>query len=322
MSAMPFTIRVSLASASILGFKNLKYDFEIKTVYLLIPGKCLRDCKYCTQAKNSKADEKFLSRVVWPEYNLNEVIDKILEKKDIIERVCIQTVTNFYTKEIIFKILEKLGKEIKVSISINLDSFSYLNEIFKLNVDRVGLPIDVANESLFKELRGGDFNKKLKFILKAAETFKNRISTHIIVGLGESDKDILSLYKIFIDNNITVALFSFTPIEGTPLENKPPPSIARYRAIQIATKFIEHGYKISDFEFDEKDNIKKLPKVSFEFLKKLNPFITRGCHYCTRPYYNERPKGDLYNYPYPLKEDDFEKEFEIIKRNFIIWVLS
>ncbi len=70
MSVMPSTIRVSLGSTDLLNYKKLNYDFEIKTVYLLIPGRCNFDCKYCTQGRSSKSEEKFLSRVVWPEYNL------------------------------------------------------------------------------------------------------------------------------------------------------------------------------------------------------------------------------------------------------------
>lgn len=318
MSVMPSTIRVSLGSTSILGFKKLKYNFEIKVVYLLLTGKCNLNCKYCTQAKKSKTSDKFLSRVVWPEYDFEETLEKILEKKEQIERVCIQTVNNRFTKENIFKILEKLGKEIRVSVSINTSSFKLIEEIFNLNADRVGLPIDVANEKLYKELRGGDFNKKLSFILKVGDAFKNKVSTHLIVGLGESDLDILNLYKKFFENGITVALFSFTPIEGTFLENFPQPNLIRYRKIQVATKLIEIGFKISDFEFDEENNIKKIPNISFDLFKKLNPFITRGCPYCTRPYYNERPKGDLYNYPFKLSEEDFIKEFEFLKTNKVL----
>ncbi|MCX8095475.1 MAG: radical SAM protein [Caldisericia bacterium] len=318
MNAMLSTIRVSLGSTSVLEFKKLKYDFEIKTIYLLLSGKCTKDCKYCTQAKSSKSDEKYLSRVVWPEYDLDETLEKILEKKEEIGRVCIQTVNNKYTKETIFKILNKLGKEIKVSISINTSNLKLVEELFNLNADKVGLPIDVANSYLYKNLRGGDFYKKVNFILNANKIFKNKISTHIIVGLGESDKDILNLYKIFIDNGIIVALFSFTPIEGTLCERISPPSLLRYRKIQIATKLIEKGFSISQFEFDEENYLKRIPEISIDLLKDLNPFITRGCPFCTRPYYNERPKGDLYNYPYPLTDKDFKKEFEFLKTNKVL----
>lgn len=318
MSVMPSTIRVSLGSASLLGFKKLKYDFEIKVVYLLLTEKCNLNCKYCTQAKNSKTPDKFLSRVVWPEFDFEETLERILEKKEQIERVCIQTVNNNFTKEAIFKILERVGKEIRVSVSINTNSFKLVEEIFDLNADRVGLPIDVANEALYKDLRGGDFNRKLSFILKVSDAFKNKISTHIIVGLGESDLDILNLYKKFFKIGMTVALFSFTPIEGTYLEKLPPPNLIRYRKIQIATKLIERGYEISNFEFDENGFIKNIPNISLEILKNLNPFITRGCPYCTRPYYNERPKGDLYNYPFELSEEDLIKEYVFLKTNKVL----
>lgn len=318
MNATPYTIRVSLASTSILDLKKLKYEFEIKTVYLLTPGKCLFDCKYCTQAKSSKSPKNYLSRVVWPEYDLDLVLEKILEKREKIERVCLQTVNNSTTRKVIFKILNIIGKELKVSISINSENLNYIKELFNLNVDRVGLPIDVANENLYRTIRGGSFKRKLNFILKCSQVFKGKISTHIIVGLGESDKDILTLYENFIKNGVTVALFSFTPIIGTQLESYPPPSLLRYRKIQIATKLLEEGFKIYDFEFDSDGNIKNLPKISYEDLIKLNPFLTRGCQFCSRPFYNERPKGELYNYPFQLSQKDFEKEYYSLKRSGIL----
>ncbi|MBC7194197.1 MAG: radical SAM protein, partial [Caldisericia bacterium] len=194
MSAMLSTIRVSLGSTDLLGYKKLNYNFEIKTIYLLIPGKCNLDCKYCTQAKSSKQNEKYLSRVIWPEYNLDETLERIIINREKIKRVCIQTVNNRFLKNTLFKILDKLKDKINISISINTLDFSYLKELFSFKVDRIGLPIDVAEKDLYKKLRGGDFNKKRDFILKAGEEFSGKISTHIIVGLGESDFDILNLY--------------------------------------------------------------------------------------------------------------------------------
>jgi biotin synthase len=318
MNVMPSTIRVSLGSTDLLNYKKLNYDFEIKTVYLLIPGRCNFDCKYCTQGRSSKSEEKFLSRVVWPEYNLEETLERVILNKEKIKRVCIQTVNNRFLREYLFKILEKLKDKVIISISINTFDFSYIKELFSLKVDRIGLPIDVADKNLYKKLRGGDFDLKLNFILKVSEEFKGKISTHIIVGLGERDIDILNLYKIFIEKGIKVALFSFTPIKGTQLENFPPPSLIRYRKIQIATKLLENGYSIEDFKFDEENNLLKLPYINLDILKKLDPFKTRGCEYCTRPYYNERPKGDLYNYPYDLNESEFQKEYEILIENKVI----
>ena len=35
-----------------------------------------------------------------------------------------------------------------------------------------------------------------------------------------------------------------------------------------------------------------------ETVKTGIPFMTSGCPGCNRPYYNERPSGPLYNYPF------------------------
>ncbi len=318
MNATLSTIRVSLGSADLLGYKKLNYNFEIKTIYLLIPGKCNFNCKYCTQAKSSKQDEKYLSRVIWPEYNLDETLERIIINKKKIKRVCIQTVNNRFLKGTLLKILEKLRESVKFSISINTFDYSFIKELFLLGVDRVGLPIDVAEKNLYKKLRSGDFDKKLNFILKLGEEFVGKISTHIIVGLGESDFDILNLFKTFYNKNITVALFSFTPIKGTLMESYPQPSLIRYRKIQVATKLLEYGFSIKDLIFDKDKNLIKIPYIDKEYLKKINPFITRGCPDCTRPYYNERPKGELYNYPYNLSEEEFEKEYELLIKSGLL----
>jgi biotin synthase len=36
-------------------------------------------------------------------------------------------------------------------------------------------------------------------------------------------------------------------------------------------------------------------------------FMTRGCPDCNRPYYNERPGGPMYNYPFPLGTGEAER---------------
>lgn len=33
-------------------------------------------------------------------------------------------------------------------------------------------------------------------------------------------------------------------------------------------------------------------------------FLTTGCPDCSRPYYNKRPSGPIYNYPRPLSDEE------------------
>ena len=42
-------------------------------------------------------------------------------------------------------------------------------------------------------------------------------------------------------------------------------------------------------------------------LKSGEPFQTSGCPGCNRPFYNETPRGPIYNYPRPLTGDEVEE---------------
>ena len=310
MSVESSTLRVSLGSAVLLNLTNKKVDYLPTTIYVMTPGKCVRNCKYCTEAKDSSSLPNMLSRVIWPPFPISNVMDRV--KDGNFKRLCIQTVNNKISNKIVENILKEISNYIPVSVCINTYSEKLIDKLFLLGAERIGLPIDVVNPKLHKFLRGGNFFKKLQFILKMGEKHKGKITTHIIVGLGESDREILSLYEIFTKNSIKVALFAFTPVRGTELQDLNPPDILRYRKIQVATKLIEKGTSLSDFEFEE-DRLLKLPKISIDELKKLNPFVTRGCPDCNRPYYNEKPKGTMYNYPYKLSEEEWEKEISLLK---------
>ncbi|MGB9749447.1 MAG: radical SAM protein [Caldisericia bacterium] len=305
---MSSTIKVSIGSTVPLGLKNFKQNYPTPTIYLLTPGKCLRDCKYCSLSKSSNSEEKFLSRVVWPSFEINDVIQRILNNRDRIKRVCIQTVNNRFSKEIYTKILKEISDKVKVSISINTENDNLIKKIFSFGADRIGLALDIATEKNYEFLRGGDFFKKINFILKTGKIYEGRISTHIIVGLNETDFEILNLYKLFITNKINVGLFSFTPIKGTYLEKNMPPKLIRYRKIQIGTKLLEIGFELRDFKFKNNGEIVGFPKFNLEELIKLKPFNTRGCPDCNRPFYNERPTGEVYNYPFDLDKESILKE--------------
>jgi len=310
MSVESSILRVSLGSAVLLKLMDKRVDYLPTTIYVMTPGKCVKSCKYCTEAKDSSSLPHMLSRVVWPPFPISDVTDRV--KDGNFKRLCIQTVNNRNSNKVVEKVLKEISTYIPVSICINTYSEKLIDKLFLLGAERVGLPIDVANPELHKTLREGDFFKKLQFILKMGDKHKGRITTHIIVGLGENDREILSLYETFTKNGIKVALFAFTPVRGTELQDLNPPDIVRYRKIQVATKLIEKGVPLSEFEFEE-NRLLKLPKISIDELKKLNPFVTRGCPDCNRPYYNEKPKGTMYNYPYKLTEEEWEKEISLLK---------
>ena len=96
--------------------------------------------------------------------------------------------------------------------------------------------------------------------------------------------------------NVKVALFAFTPIKGTKMADYSRPSVESYRKIQLARflvfeknierdRILYEGEKIKMFKTNFSDDL-------------INAFLTSGCDFCNRPFYNESPNGIIYNVPY------------------------
>jgi hypothetical protein len=49
------------------------------TAYLMLGGRCLLNCAFCAQARESQAGALNLSRVTWPEYELDAVIGRLAQ---------------------------------------------------------------------------------------------------------------------------------------------------------------------------------------------------------------------------------------------------
>ena len=312
-------IRASVGTLAILGVKRVKLNANPTTLYLMVNEKCMYNCAYCPQAKISRGSPGNLSRVVWPEIDWETLKIAMLQNATLYKRICFQVVngSHFFTNLMFFlkdikKSFEEYKLSVPVSVSVRLQSIEKLKEIFDAGVERAGLPLDVASESYFPKLRGGDFKKCLDFILNASRQFPGRITTHLIVGLGERDIELYNLMKLFSDNGITVGLFSFTPVKGTRLENLKPPSLTRYRRIQLLRYLLFKGV---DFEplFDKNGEIALISSLGvgetveknqsfsnlvLEVLKDPAIFMTSGCPHCNRPYYNETPSGPIFNYPF------------------------
>ena len=43
------------------------------------------------------------------------------------------------------------------------------------------------------------------------------------------------------------------------------------------------------------------------------PYLTSGCPNCNRPFYNEKPSGQLYNFPRPLNSSEIEEIERIVR---------
>ncbi|HZK56363.1 MAG TPA: radical SAM protein, partial [Desulfosporosinus sp.] len=81
-----------------------------------------------------------------------------------------------------------------------------------------------------------------------------------------------------------------------------------YRRIQVAHDVIRTGLLGAD-NFRFRNGELTDFGISVEELQERRggePFQTSGCSGCNRPYYNETPGEELYNYPKPLTVEEIE----------------
>lgn len=307
-------IRLSLGTAIELGILNKKSDIPPTTAYIMIGNRCNNNCAFCSQSTESSTRKDKLSRVIWPEYSKEEILNAFKNYKGSnIKRICIQSMASNDAHETVKEFIEYIKDDIglPISLSAKLESSDEIEKFFSYGVDKIGIAIDAANKDLYESIKGNDYNEKIKFVTDMAMKYPGKISTHIIVGLGESHEDIYKLYNNLIENKVTVSLFAFTPVKGTKMEKINQPSIESYRRVQLMVYMIDRGYSQDNFKF-EKGYLKDI-KISENIKQDINkgyPFEIRGCKYCNRPYYNERPGSTIYNYSRSLNQEEINKSIK------------
>jgi biotin synthase-related radical SAM superfamily protein len=315
-------IGVSFGTAAVLGLVSAKIIEPPSTGHFLVGyGQCVEDCGFCSRARGSVGAPNRLSRVTWPEFPVDLVIDRVWPciEKGLIRRVCIQIIegTNSMSHAISFsKKVQELFKKSKrtplISICASPYSISRVQVFLQNGASNVGLPIDGATPEVYEKVKKRDFNSAYRVTSEAAQKYPGKISTHLIIGLGESEEEAVKRIAHMLSRGLTVGLFAFTPVKGTELEGHRPPDIGSYRRIQICADFLKHGGSIDDIEFYD-HRVIAVGKSHLSFHQQVlkgRPFRTSGCSFCNRPYYNERPGGTMYNYPRILTKQEIQKAVE------------
>jgi lipoyl synthase len=316
---LPQHIRVSIGSAIALGLLEGKMDTQPSTTYLMTynTGKCSANCGFCPQARNSQSKAELLSRVSWPVFSVSTVIKQV--KKAVlsgkIKRVCIQALNYPQAFDDLCSIILSLKNEVSIPVSISCQPLTS-QDIWSLHqsgADRIGIALDAATEEIFKrvkgEIAGGPYIWQKEFVLlRTAQGIfgEGNVSTHLIIGLGESEKQAASFLQTVVDIGILPGLFAFTPVRGTSLVGKPQPKIESYRRLQLARYIIVKALgRVEDMAFNADDQIIAFG-VGKDILDRVveagKPFQTSGCPDCNRPFYNEKPSGPIYNFPRKLDQ--------------------
>lgn len=312
-SRYPEKIRISLGSAILLDLITGKSDAIPTTLYLLTyhPGKCSANCSFCSQARSSTSRSDKLSRVAWPIFSIPSFLTQLnaVAKSKGVKRICLQAINYPNVFEDTLYLIRKLRKsDIPISISCQPFTENQIQQLAEAGIDRIGIPLDLPTESLFNEIKGSltgsQYTWKAHFsaLMAAVKHLgKGNVSTHFIVGLGETDYDLLQVMQQMLDMGIYPSLFAFTPLPGTLLSTRSQPSISRYRRLQVAHYLlVNRKTRITQFAFNSEGCLLSFGIDTTSLTAVIQsgvPFQTSGCPGCNRPYYNERPGGIIYNFP-------------------------
>ncbi len=318
-------VRVSLGTAAVLGLCRCRLDAEPTTAYLMLyhEGRCRANCGFCPQARESTSRLDMLSRVVWPPYELGDVVEALSESTKL-KRICVQAV-NYpgFWSDLVQVVSELSDTGLPMSVCCQPVGREMVWELRDLGVERVGIPVDAATPGLFDVVKGSSaggpytWSGHMEALREALEVFGRwMVSTHLIVGLGETELEAVEFIQNMADMGVLTGLFAFTPVRGTRLEGLGRPDLRSYRRIQLAHTLIYKGLSSLDrMEFDGRGHIACFG-VDRELLLDLalsgEPFMTKGCPGCNRPFYNERPGGPMYNYPYRPSREEALREASLL----------
>ncbi len=298
----PAAINVSIGTAAVLGLARVPMAVAPTTAYLMLGGRCQMSCAFCAQARDSRAGALTLSRVTWPEYPLDSVVERLAQAAadGTVRRACLQvTVTAAaFAQALALVQAVKAASAVPFDVAFLPHSIDQVRQIVEAGADHVGFGLDAACERVFYQVKGGNWAHSLALIEQAAQTFPGRVALHLIVGLGETEQEMVERTQWARDRGVTTGLFAFTPLRGTRLADWPPPPLAAYRRMQAARWLIANGLaRVEGMVFDAQGCLLDL---GAPLPASGEPFQTSGCPDCNRPFYNEQPGGILYNYPRPL----------------------
>jgi biotin synthase-related radical SAM superfamily protein len=305
-------VKVSIGTAAVLGLAEVPMAVAPTTAYLMLGGRCLMNCAFCAQARDSRSSGLHLSRVTWPEYDLDTVIGRLAEagERGSIRRACLQvtvTATAFEQSLSIVRAV-KASSGIPFDVAILPRNLAEVRQLLEAGANHIGLGLDAACERISRRVKGGNWARSLALLEEMARAFPQRATVHLIVGLGETEREMVDRIQWAYDRGITVALFAFTPVRGTALAGQPAPPLAVYRRMQAARWLIVQGLvRAEHMSFDRQA---RLSRLAGPLPADGTPFRTSGCPDCNRPFYNEQPSGPLYNYPCPLTDREAEQAIQ------------
>lgn len=323
----PDWVRISMASAIALRFRSGRFtrDFAFGGINLLLnyDDGCRSDCGYCGLARTRPGayEDKSFIRVEWPLVDTDDLVERMAAHEAKLTRLCISMVTNpsayHDTCDITVRIRDWVRTPLSILVAPPTLNRTKLERFRDIGVDMIGIGLDAVTEDLFRRIRtdvpaggaGLSWAKYWEVVHDARELFGPwKVNCHTLVGLGETDADLVDLFVRLRDREIFSYLFCFNPEPDSRMAEHPKSPIRRWRRVQLAKHLIEtEGFAAQQFSFDAEGNLTRLDAgtdVVEAAVESGIPFMTNGCPGaggepgCTRPYGSYRPSEPFRDYPF------------------------
>jgi biotin synthase len=303
---------------------------------LTYPEGCRANCAYCGLARHREAERNYADRnfirVDWPAVPYDQVLDIVASGGDggRFHRMCISMITHPRsdqdTRVVLRKWVERI-KHVPVSILSNPTTMTRqdVQELKDIGAEIFTVALDAANPAVFDRTRGRgvqsphSWDKYWEILLAAAEIFgPERFGAHLIVGMGESDLDVLTQVQRIRDLGGHSHMFAFFPERGSLMDHLPPVPRPQWRRVQLARYLIDYrAHRLERLRFDDGGKLVDfgLPQDELDAIIGAGvAFRTSGCpgkeaadvSACDRPY-GDSPPRDIASYPFKLNRGDVRK---------------
>jgi biotin synthase len=273
------------------------------TAYLMTSSSCIGDCAYCGQGRGAVGDHSHLSRINWPEVGENQLVEAFIAHPGVFQRVCFQTTASHGVLRQLLVLVPRIHEAsgVPISVSYRVTKHEEADQLFDAGVQRIGVAIDCCSKRLHPQLRGGSLAESVTLVKDLAGRYPGRISTHLIIGLGEEEMEAAELMVELHRAGVLVSLFAFSPVRGTRMEHRAPPALVSYRKLQLLLGLLDwQEQERFCVAYDARKSIHGLGLSEAQirlFLGRHFVFVTHGCPGCNRPFYTEVPGGTMFNFP-------------------------
>ena len=306
-----------MGTLGVLGLELVQMDIPPTTAYLQIytEERCKANCLFCAQAKDSRAGLTHIARGMYVPADLDAVVSrlKMAYEKGYLRRACIQTALYDKWWEDTVYLIKSIRERSNISVSLSVFPLGdeRFEELCRLGVNEIVIPLDACTPGLFDKIKGKSaggpyaWERHLDGIKRAASFFES-VGTHLIIGLGETDEDAVKIIDELHGYKVNTALFSYTYVPGAQLVLEPDKeeSIRHYRTVQLARYLIVEGFAAyPDMRFTDGTlcDFGAQRDVILRIVEDGTAFQTSGCPECNRPMANET-FSMMYNFPRKLND--------------------